>query len=138
MRSSVIAPCLLLLCSVAAAAPLTLSDTLCNGTVCQNPAPAVQYISISESYGEVTASVGGVPLSTGAYQLDITGAEAAGTDDPLGGKDFTLSEVRLLDPSGQLTDTATLTFHHWTTKVVSGRLAGHIVNHWELKGGSLL
>ncbi len=70
------------------------------------------------------------------YQLDITGAEAAGADDPLGGKDFTLSDVRLLDPNGQLGYTATLTFHHW--KVVSGRLAGHIGNHWELKGGSLL
>lgn len=138
MRSPVIALSLLLLCSIAHAAPITLSGTLCNGTVCQDPAPEVQYISISETYGEVTASVSGVPLGTGAYQLDISSAEAAGTDDPLGGKDFTLSGVRLLDPNGQLGYTATLTFHHWTTKVVSGKLAGHIVNHWELKGGSLL
>ena len=138
MRSSVAALCLLLLCPVVHAASITLNDTLCNGAVCQNPAPAVQYVAISETYGQVTASVGGIPLSTGAYQLDIAGADAAGIADPLGGKDFTLSDVRLLDPNGQLRYTATLTFHHWTTRVVSGRLAGHIVNHWELEGGSLL
>jgi hypothetical protein len=138
MRSPATALGLLLLCSVSHAAPITLNDTMCNGAVCQNPAPAVEYISISETYGQVSASVGGTPLSTGAYQLDILGDEAAGVDDPQGGKDFTLSNVRLLDPNGQLRHTATLTFHHWTTRVVSGRLAGRIVNHWELKGGSLL
>jgi len=138
MRSPVTALCFLPLCSIAHAAPITLTDTLCSGTVCQNPAPAVEYISLSEAYGQVTASVGGTPLSTGAYQLDILGAAAAGTDDLQGGKDFTLAAVRLLDPNGQLKYTATLTFHHWTTKVFSGRLTGHIVNHWELKGGSLL
>lgn len=138
MRLPVTALSLLLLCPVAYAESITLNDTLCNGTVCQNPAPTVEYIAISESYGQVTASVGGTPLSTGAYQVDISGADAAGVSDPQGGKDFTLSNVRLLDPNGQLRYTATLTFHHWTTKVVSGRLAGHIVNHWEIKGGSLL
>ena len=136
MRLSVTA-LLLLLCTSAQAAPIMLHDTSCSGTVCQNPAPGVEYISISDTYGEVNASVSSTPLSTGPYQVDIRGAEAAGVADPSGGQDFTLSNVRLLDPNGQLRYTATLTYHHWTTTVASGKLAGHIVNHWELKGGSL-
>lgn len=128
---------ILLLCSFTALADIPLQDTLCLGTVCNNPAPAVTYISVSEMYGQVSASISGVPLSTGAYQVDVQGADSAGDPDPDGGKDFTLTGVRLLDPNGQLRYTATLTFHHWTTHTTSGRLRGQLVDHWELKSGSV-
>jgi hypothetical protein len=137
MKKLLLSISLLLCTGLAQAATITLNDTLCLGTVCSNPAPAVAYVSVSEQYGMVTASIAGVPLSTGTYQLDILGAVNAGEADPVSGKDFTLQGVRLLDPNGQLKYTATLTLRHWTTRTTSGKVVGQLVQHWELKSGNI-
>lgn len=138
MKKLIVGCFLTMIAIVALAGDHSLNDTQCSGTVCLTPAEGVQYVTISQTYGSLSASVNGLQVSTGNYALDITGDIASGVINPLGGVNFALTDVALRDPLGKNLYDATLIFHYWTTRIVSGKNRGQIVPHWELVSGALI
>lgn len=54
----------------AIADPITLQDTPCSSTgVCLAPAPTVDYLTMSDTYGRVTISINGEIYDSGVYAV---------------------------------------------------------------------
>jgi hypothetical protein len=81
----------------------------------------VDTISVSNSYGRVTASINGVLFDSGLYAFS--------------GAPLTISNIRLHDAAGNYV-TFSGVYTHWTTLNTSGH--NFYVQHWRLEQGSLV
>ena len=106
---------LLLAAAAARADTVQLADTTCINFVCFDPAPRVDYVSISPQ-NSVGVSLDGVLYSGGSVAVN--------------GESLT---AILYSASGGQTQLSA-SFHRWTTKVNNGR-AHYTIQHLELLGG---
>lgn len=116
--------CLLLLTAahVDAADPITLQDTSCPNGVCLLPAPTVDYLALSDTYGRVTISINGEIYDSGMYavaspQEGVVNALLYAAD----GSSVTVSAITSI----------------YYTRTASGRVPGMRIKHVELTGGSV-
>jgi len=116
---------LALLCAatVDAADPIALQDTPCSSTgVCLAPAPTVDYLALSDTYGRVTVSINGEIYDSGLYA--IASPQEGFSNTVLYAADGT-----------SVTVSATTSVYY--TRTVAGKGSGYRVKHITLTGGTI-
>jgi hypothetical protein len=112
----------------------SFSGGTCYGTVCVSltgdaPDLTIDYVSVPVFSSTLAASVDGVVYSSGL-------GAAMYAFDPVSGY-YVASDVPLYASVNGTSILGSVTVRYWTTRVVSGRGAGHITPHYAIVAGTL-
>ncbi len=123
MKAFTLACLLLLTAAHVEAATIALQDTPCTTTgVCLAPAPTVDYLTLSDTYGRVTISIAGEMYDSGLYAV-VSPQEG-----------FSNAVLYAADGTS-VTVSATTSVYY--TRTVAGKGSGYRIKHITLTGGSV-